>query len=775
MRNARGQGRVPAALNLTSSAHDTYAAGAGALDTAHVAEDTAFAAEAPGVPRAPSSALGLGAFAEAQRAVTRHLDGVPRAPSSATFAHFPPNVRAQHRAPTAEARAASPGAGAASLVPVPYARARSTDTRTTLPSPSFPRRPLSSADTRGPGGGPMLRSDPASPALREYAASSAAHTPRIGAHGARFPYTAAAAAASDQRTQLHVRNLPYSVRWQDVKDLFRRAGTVLRADVHLTADNRSCGTGTVLFATEDDALRAVDALHGYTWQGRVLDVQLEPPSRPSSGLAHHAPGSAASPASSHVGVESLPPPPPPALRFVPYATPSDAEMAWPPMPMAPMPPHAPHAPHAAPTALPFPGRVLFIGNLPFNCQWQDLKDLFRAAGNIQRADVALNADGRSRGFGTVLFAAPEDAQNAVRLYHGYELNGRVLKVHFDRLAHYGPVHGIPTEPAQYTAAFASPPAAGDAARRGAAAIDGESLVAPPLRPSADARVHASAAAAASAAGAAAAAHWHEPRAHAAAPAAHGGARRPERIALPPPASAAPPTAGTPGLGVPMTPGMPGFMMHPMLDTPPLYPPSLLSPGTGPWSPAGGAPPMVLGGMSAPYGGAAPGASLDYLSSMSMPYASGAELGGMHGINSAAFFPHAANLPPTPHWSQPVRPRHEAPALTPAALGGMQPTPGAPHAPHAPHAADAHAASGAGTADEYPFPSVPAPTDTMRTRGTGPSDGATPTGATPTQAPPAPGVHELNAALASLDIGARAATPRGANEKEGHEQATTRRA
>ena len=135
--------------------------------------------------------------------------------------------------------------------------------------------------------------------------------------------------------------------------------------------------------------------------------------------------------------------------------------------MAPMPPHAP------PTSLPFPGRVLFIGNLPFNCQWQDLKDLFRAAGNIQRADVALNADGRSRGFGTVLFASPEDAQNAVRLYHGYELNGRVLKVHFDRLAHYGPVHGIPTEPAQYTAAFASPaPSAMESARRGAAGASG---------------------------------------------------------------------------------------------------------------------------------------------------------------------------------------------------------------------------------------------------------------------------------------------------------------
>ena len=32
----------------------------------------------------------------------------------------------------------------------------------------------------------------------------------------------------DTRTQLFVGNLPYRVRWQDLKDLFRRAGTVLR-------------------------------------------------------------------------------------------------------------------------------------------------------------------------------------------------------------------------------------------------------------------------------------------------------------------------------------------------------------------------------------------------------------------------------------------------------------------------------------------------------------------------------------------------------------------
>ena len=67
--------------------------------------------------------------------------------------------------------------------------------------------------------------------------------------------------------------LPYRVRWQDLKDLFRRAGTVLRADVSLGPDNRSRGYGTVLLATAEDAGRAIDMFNGYCWQTRVLEVR----------------------------------------------------------------------------------------------------------------------------------------------------------------------------------------------------------------------------------------------------------------------------------------------------------------------------------------------------------------------------------------------------------------------------------------------------------------------------------------------------------------------
>lgn len=52
--------------------------------------------------------------------------------------------------------------------------------------------------------------------------------------------------------------LPFRVRWQDVKDLFRRAGTVLRADVSLDPQtNRSRGHGSVLMGSREDGVKAI--------------------------------------------------------------------------------------------------------------------------------------------------------------------------------------------------------------------------------------------------------------------------------------------------------------------------------------------------------------------------------------------------------------------------------------------------------------------------------------------------------------------------------------
>ncbi|KAG6824826.1 hypothetical protein H0H92_005689, partial [Tricholoma furcatifolium] len=103
--------------------------------------------------------------------------------------------------------------------------------------------------------------------------------------------------SKDTRTQLFVGNLPYRVRWQDLKDLFRRAGTVLRADVSLGPDNRSRGYGTVLLATAEDAGRAIDLFHGYSWQTRVLEVR--PDRLPPDYDANHPPPAIVAPLHAH--------------------------------------------------------------------------------------------------------------------------------------------------------------------------------------------------------------------------------------------------------------------------------------------------------------------------------------------------------------------------------------------------------------------------------------------------------------------------------------------
>ncbi|KIJ11179.1 hypothetical protein PAXINDRAFT_84855 [Paxillus involutus ATCC 200175] len=202
----------------------------------------------------------------------------------------------------------------------------------------------------------------------------------------------------DTRTQLFVGNLPYRVRWQDLKDLFRRAGTVLRADVSLGPDNRSRGYGTVLLATAEDAGRAIDMFNGYCWQTRVLEVR---PDRLGTSLDLDTNSNS-----------SMAPVLAPFVQpvFIEHAGGTNGMM---------------NGLDDMATAIGWDGelpsggtgmRSLFVGNLPFHIQWQDLKDLFRAAGAVARADVALGPDGRSRGFGTVTFVTEDGAERGRRMF-----------------------------------------------------------------------------------------------------------------------------------------------------------------------------------------------------------------------------------------------------------------------------------------------------------------------------------------------------------------------
>ena len=77
---------------------------------------------------------------------------------------------------------------------------------------------------------------------------------------------------------------------------------------------------------------------------------------------------------------------------------------------------------------------MFINNLSYDTSWQDLKDHFRQCGDVERAEVITNADGRSKGFGTVRFVKETDAEAAIQRLNGAELQGRTLEVRYDTKA-----------------------------------------------------------------------------------------------------------------------------------------------------------------------------------------------------------------------------------------------------------------------------------------------------------------------------------------------------
>jgi len=66
--------------------------------------------------------------------------------------------------------------------------------------------------------------------------------------------------------------------------------------------------------------------------------------------------------------------------------------------------------------------------------------LLRPAGRIIRADIAVGPDGRSKGWGTAAFATTQEAQNAIETFDGWEVDGRVIKVRWDKY------HGSTSQP-----------------------------------------------------------------------------------------------------------------------------------------------------------------------------------------------------------------------------------------------------------------------------------------------------------------------------------------
>ncbi|CAM0906897.1 unnamed protein product [Alopecurus aequalis] len=72
---------------------------------------------------------------------------------------------------------------------------------------------------------------------------------------------------------------------------------------------------------------------------------------------------------------------------------------------------------------------VFVGNLPFTVDSEQLAGLFEQAGSVEMVEVIYDRmTGRSRGFGFVTMSSVEEVKAAVEQFNGYTFQGRPLRV-----------------------------------------------------------------------------------------------------------------------------------------------------------------------------------------------------------------------------------------------------------------------------------------------------------------------------------------------------------
>lgn len=72
---------------------------------------------------------------------------------------------------------------------------------------------------------------------------------------------------------------------------------------------------------------------------------------------------------------------------------------------------------------------LYVGGLPYSSTEDAIRNHFSQAGTVTSVQVIMDRmTGRSRGFGFVEMASDTDAQKAVEMFNGQEMDGRKLTV-----------------------------------------------------------------------------------------------------------------------------------------------------------------------------------------------------------------------------------------------------------------------------------------------------------------------------------------------------------
>lgn len=233
--------------------------------------------------------------------------------------------------------------------------------------------------------------------------------------------------------RVYIHNLPWTLTNAQLAEQLSSAGTVRYASIMTHPDGRSKGCAIVEFSSSAESKLAIETLSDLEIDGRKILIRedREPsvagtarPARGGSGGAMRGGGVRGGYGAGRDGAARGGGVAYGGSGGYPYPRQGDATAT------AAAVPRAPRPESSAPRSAPLPGSSLYVSNLAWPVTWKDLKDTF-APYSATYADVKMHPDGRSRGFGIVRFATPDNATAAMAALNGTHLCDRPMSIRED--------------------------------------------------------------------------------------------------------------------------------------------------------------------------------------------------------------------------------------------------------------------------------------------------------------------------------------------------------
>ncbi|VDM24447.1 unnamed protein product [Toxocara canis] len=210
---------------------------------------------------------------------------------------------------------------------------------------------------------------------------------------------------------VYISNIPYDVRWMELKDLVReKAGEVNFVEILEDRNGKSKGAAVVEFREKDSVQRCVETLHRYPLNDRMLTAkEIRDPIAFFRKVKDDTGVDFLNGLHGRSQMETR------SIRDDSFDTYG-----------------------LSPAFLrqlnidgPLTNRV-FVSNLPYNVQSGRVHDIFALAGKVTWVDLQLDKEGRSKGMAVVQFSHPIEAVQAISMLNNQRVFDRLINVKMDR-------------------------------------------------------------------------------------------------------------------------------------------------------------------------------------------------------------------------------------------------------------------------------------------------------------------------------------------------------